>query len=384
MAVKTNFNVNGNNYYKTSATIGKKTDGTRIIKVFYGKTKKDAEAAKAKFLEMLNDNIENRYEQVLFYDAFKDWLYNTKKLTIKPSTFERYEGIYRNYIINSPYANKTVDNISSNDLQAHYNNLREMGKSTSQISKLHKALSPFFIYCFQNRYIKFNPCLNVQIPKDNKINLNEVNPLNELEIRYLKNICCNDNISNMFLILLGTGLRIGELLALTKYDINFITQTIMVNKSVKKVKQFDKSGTHKYTTILQPPKTATSVRQVPFPSNLAPVLNAQLKRQQQLYNAFGEPFNDNALLFSTSVLTYLDDANTRRSWQHFLDKANIPHRGIHCLRHTYATQLFHAGVPIKTVQTLLGHSDIKVTERIYIHVMPNAKLDAVQSLNSLF
>ena len=184
--------------------------------------------------------------------------------------------------------------------------------------------------------------------------------------------------------MLGTGLRIGELLALTKGDINFVKNEINVNKNIKKVKEFENEDNYKYKTILQPPKTDSSTRKVPFPDNLSTILLKQLKNQELVYKNYGKEFNNSSLLLSTKILTYYDDANIRRAWQKLLEKANVRYRGIHSLRHTYATKLFQAGVPIKTVQVLLGHSDIRVTEGIYIHVMPSAKKNAVNSLNSLF
>ncbi|MEY8001055.1 tyrosine-type recombinase/integrase [Clostridium sp. Mt-5] len=64
-----------------------------------------------------------------------------------------------------------------------------------------------------------------------------------------------------------------------------------------------------------------------------------------------------------------------------LIKAKIKHKKFHCLRYTYATKLFEAGAPLKTVQALLGHSNIKTTADIYTHVMPKQKINAVEKLN---
>lgn len=67
-----------------------------------------------------------------------------------------------------------------------------------------------------------------------------------------------------------------------------------------------------------------------------------------------------------------------------MKKANVPYRKFHALRHTYATKLFEKDVPLKTIQTLLGHSDISITARIYTHVLPKKKTNAAEQLNSLF
>ena len=62
----------------------------------------------------------------------------------------------------------------------------------------------------------------------------------------------------------------------------------------------------------------------------------------------------------------------------------MPYRNFHSLRHTYATRLFENNVPIKTVQSLLGHKDITTTMNIYTHVMPEKMTAEVQCLNSIF
>lgn len=62
----------------------------------------------------------------------------------------------------------------------------------------------------------------------------------------------------------------------------------------------------------------------------------------------------------------------------------MPYRKFHALRHTYATKLFEAGVSIKTVQELLGHSDISITANTYTHVMPQQKNNATEKINNLF
>lgn len=385
MAKKTNTNINGKDYYRVTLDIGKRADGTRIRKQFYGKSKSEAEKLRNEYLKNTSDGIENKYENIIMEDVFKEWLFNIKRSTIKPSTFERYEGIYRNYIVNSPLAYKLIDKISSQDIQQYYNKLHSDGKSHSAIDKLNKLINPFFTYCVRNRFIRFNPCDNVSLPRNDKIYTDKsIDPFTNKEIETIKETCTADNtMTNIFYILLGTGMRIGELLALTKGDINLDGSTIRINKNIKRVKLINKDGSYNYNIILQTPKTGTSIRTIPFPDNLKDIIVNQLEKQRAKYIIKGKEFDNTALLFSTSLLSYYDDGNIRRWWKKLLDNANVRYRGIHSLRHTYATKLFEAGVPVKTVQVLLGHSDIKVTTEIYIHVMPNAKKEAVDVLNNI-
>ncbi len=93
---------------------------------------------------------------------------------------------------------------------------------------------------------------------------------------------------------------------------------------------------------------------------------------------------DENYVFPTITGNPINTKNLFKSYSALLRKAKINHKKFHTLRHTYATKLFEAEIPLKTVQTLLGHSDISITADIYTHVMPKQKTIAVEKLNSLF
>ncbi|MDU4493606.1 MAG: tyrosine-type recombinase/integrase, partial [Staphylococcus warneri] len=80
----------------------------------------------------------------------------------------------------------------------------------------------------------------------------------------------------------------------------------------------------------------------------------------------------------------LDDKRPNRNLKSILTKLGIEPLKFHGLRHTYATRLFEANVPPKTVQVLMGHYDISITMDIYTHVMESTKLEAVEKINAIF
>ena len=88
-------------------------------------------------------------------------------------------------------------------------------------------------------------------------------------------------------------------------------------------------------------------------------------------------------MFCTEYGNYFDTRNLTRSYTRHLKKIGLPYRNFHSLRHTYATRLFENNVPIKTVQSLLGHKDIATTMNIYTHVMPEKMTNEVQCLNKI-
>ena len=97
-----------------------------------------------------------------------------------------------------------------------------------------------------------------------------------------------------------------------------------------------------------------------------------------------EFYNDNDYIFCDDLGNPIDPKKVPRNFKSVLKSANIRDIKYHSLRHTYATRLFEAGVPIKTVQALLGHKDMTTTMNIYTHVMPEQKTQAVDKINSLF
>ena len=97
MARKTNFNVNGYNYYKVTKTIGHKENREPIKKVFYGSSKSEAEQKAIDYIQNLKLGLQFN-DFITIIDLFPKWLFEHKKHELKPSTFETYEGLYRNYI----------------------------------------------------------------------------------------------------------------------------------------------------------------------------------------------------------------------------------------------------------------------------------------------
>lgn len=78
----------------------------------------------------------------------------------------------------------------------------------------------------------------------------------------------------------------------------------------------------------------------------------------------------------------MDHKKLQRRLKSICNKLDIKDKSFHSIRHTYATRLFEMGVPIKTVQSLLGHSDIATTMNVYTHVMKEKKLEVLDLLNT--
>ncbi|WP_243122896.1 site-specific integrase [Haloimpatiens lingqiaonensis] len=185
----------------------------------------------------------------------------------------------------------------------------------------------------------------------------------------------------LFLTAIDTGLRQGELFALTWKDIDFDNACINVNKTYKTVRNID---TGKYEGIIQTPKTNNSIRVVPIPTHLINKLKQYRLSQKKLKLKMANLYHDNNLVFCNEFGNHLDSSNILKKFKKILTAAGIENRKFHDLRHTYATRLFELDENPKTVQNLLGHSNISITLDTYTHVLDKMKEKVASKLNDLY
>jgi len=171
----------------------------------------------------------------------------------------------------------------------------------------------------------------------------------------------------IFTVAWYTGLRAGELLALTVDDLNFGNLTINVSKSADDQNR-----------VIRQPKTPKSVAVLPMPSALAAML------REYLLHHWSQ--NDARLLFPAPRKAGYPRGryNVVRALKKVLRKLGIPdaNLGLHGFRHGLATELVHSNVPLTTVQQQMRHSDVLTTLRVYAHAIPQVQRDAMESIGT--
>lgn len=369
MATKTNYSVNGKNYFRISASFGRDSNGKLIRKYFYGKSEKEAK----KKLEEYKDSIKNGLiidKNLFLSKLMREWLFEIIKNRIKESSFDKYEDLFRNYIKTAPFAYTLIKDIRGIDIQKYYNNLYQEGKSSVTIQKVNKLLKQFLNYAYNEGYILKNPILNVSIPGIKENTKKEVEVFSKDELNKILNYEKDVLIKYIAIIAFTTGMRMGEILGLSENDIDFNNNVIHINKIAACYTKIDGDIRSK-VKVLQSPKTKNSTRDIPLPINLIPILNKvksiKLKNKLKAGNSYNNEYFD--LYFLTDEGNLIYPANLTKSWKFFLKRLNIPYKRFHSLRHTYATMQFRANVPLKTVSKLLGHSKIDITANTYTHVL---------------
>lgn len=315
------------------------------------------------------------------------WLWKYEQNNVRPTTFSSYELHIRKHIIPA-LGNTKLQNLNPDQIQDFINTLQEKGLSPKTIRNIHNTLLLAMNQALANNILTRNVCQNVSLPRREKP---EIRVLSQLEQNTLLRAIEGEKSEMAVVLDLSTGLRLGELLALTWDDIDLENGVIRITKSLYRIQTKQQSyeeGQERTKLVIQPVKTQNGVRSVPIPANVLIKLiqhkTKQLNDKNEYENkAFGD-YNPINYVFCSSVGTPIEPRSLIRSFHRMVKNAGINKANIHSLRHTYATRLLEAGVAPKIVQELLGHSSITITLDTYTHVLPETKTEAIAKLDQFF
>lgn len=380
MAKKTNTNVSGYNYYRVTKTIGHNANGKPIKKQFYGTSKSEAEEKATEYIQNLKYGLQIS-NGITINKLFPNWLFNNKKNELKPSTFETYEGLYRNYIEPATISTLPINDLKSINIQNFYNKLMKSKKvhsdipmSEERLKAIHKLLHIFFKYCEKEGYILKNPCNNVTLPKSKKKEMeilerkNTIDYFTEEEIKLLISAFDGSHYQDIIIFALATGMRQGEILGLQWTDLDFENRLIHIVHNLTNSASFDENRKRTYELKITTPKSNNSIRTIPM--------------NDTVYNMLVNKPRTNTMVFPGRDNTYICNKNLLKQWQKRLNKAGLRYRKFHDLRHTFATQLLMHGTDLITIKNLLGHSSIKITE-IYLDSLPEKKSNSTKLMDSI-
>jgi len=185
----------------------------------------------------------------------------------------------------------------------------------------------------------------------------------------------------LFKLALATGMRRGEILAMSWDCVDFKNKSISVRGSITRVKDPDTgvSGL-RYSE----PKTKSGRRQVPILPNMVPVLLAHKDRQDAEKADAGSAWNAKDYVFCSNVGTAIEPRRLNTTMNKITDAAGLSRFTFHSLRHTFATRMLEAEVPAKVVQDVLGHADVTLTLNTYSHVIGSTAHEQMSKINGLF
>ncbi len=374
------FKVSDNKWVAT-IQIGKTLDGKPKRKQFSAKTEKEVKRKLAEFKKnrSILDSVQN--SQITVADYASRFL-AFKKPALKPTSYQRLHSTIDTYII--PNFNYTFfSELTTQDIQNLINEI-STEKSYSTAKKIYDCLNAMYKYDLglppQQQTAKFNPCSNVVVNKNafNVSAINEIKYFTDKEIIKIQSEIyrCNDNNGKLvypygllYIIILNTGLRIGEILALTREDINLEDKTLTVNKNAIQIK--NENGKGYVVQIQNNPKTFSGNR-------VLSLNNTCLKAIKTLF----EIFPNQKYLALNSNNKPVTPQNAEKTFSQILKVCNIDSKGrkCHALRHTFATKLFEQGIDVKMVSHILGHSSSSFTRDVYISIIQKTQASVMNKI----
>lgn len=331
---------------------GKHTDGKQYKRRGFD-TKKEATIAEMKFRE----EYEQRKEAMLFSDVADEYMewYEARR---KVSSVYKVKSVIKIHITPT-YGDKRIEDITAGDVMDHQTDLIKRGYSGASCAKIHAVLSGIFKYARKKEYINDNPATLAGGPQIKKNKITDYWTLEEFK-EFIVHVD-DDMYYTLFMTLYYSGMRKGELLALTWADIDFENSTINIDKT-------------EYKRIIQTPKTESSIRKIHMPKHVMRLLDAlKTKRKpKQNYAVFGE--------FTTSI----SETGLSKRFYKYIERSGVKKIRIHDLRHSHASYLINKGIIVSVVAARLGHSDIATTYNTYSHLYPSTEKEAVLTMEDDF
>ena len=337
-------------------------------KAFYGKTRQEAINKRETFKQFGGKTIKS----LSLYDAIKKVInfkfnenkigentYYTNMCTLK--TISAYDIV-----------NKNIDNITILDLKDFFEKLSKKEYSSSTIKKIYSELNYGLDYAveinlIQNNILRNSPTISkpkTAVKNEKVVALEYTEQKNFIEV-LKKN---PHEYQEIWLLSMYTGMRIGEIMALKKENINFDKKEIKIDRTITR----DRKGKSKIGYI---PKNMQSIRYIPITNQVYIILKKLLKNSN----------NQSELLISNAKGDFIDPKLPYSSLKRYVEKYNIAKKcTLHMLRHTFATRLFENDVPTKVVQHLLGHTSIQTTLDTYTDVLKHHEEKYTDKINHMF
>lgn len=299
---------------------------------------------------------------------YKKWLQNWLELYVKPAvksrTYEKYRRQIELHIL-PELGGCELNALTPMVLQRFTVGLRQKRLSANTISGIVSLIKVSLKRAVQIGAVDKEFTFAIVCPKGSE---KRIDCFSLEEQRKIERYILEKNNQRYFGIVLTfyTGLRIGELLALTWNDIDIRKGLITVSKSCH-----DSWKNGKYIKIIDAPKTNCSARVIPLPKQLLSRLKTLKKQSESDYVISGKSEH------GAEVRSY------QNTFDLLLKRLNIPHKGFHSLRHTFATRALECGMDIKTLSEILGHKNPAITLKRYAHSMLEHKAEMMNKIGRL-
>lgn len=375
-------------------------DGKRHV--VYAKTLEELRAKEAEIEKDKHDGIKAEARYVTINDLFELWC--QLKRGLKDNTFQNYKYMY-NMFVRPNLGKARVSTVKKTDVKRFYNMLAdERGLQASTIDSVHTVLHQVLDMAVDDAYLCVNPSNNVlkELKQSHAFKTEKrrglTMPEQELLLDYLQRNHTYSHWYPIIAVMVGTGLRVGEVTGLRWCDIDLDEGTIDVNHTLVYYDHRNSEGKKGCYFNINTPKTKAGVRQVPMLDFVKEAFIQERDYQRAndiqcsvtidgytdfiFVNRFGNTQHQGTL--NKAIRRIIRDCNDEVLLKEEDDPVLLPHFSCHSLRHTFTTRMCEAGVNVKVIQDALGHADISTTLNIYADVTKELKKNEFVGLDMYF
>lgn len=286
---------------------------------------------------------------------------NEKKQYVKKSSFAAYSLLIQNHLI--PLFGDKFD-VQESEIQDFVLKKIEQGLSQKTIKDILIVLKMLLKFGAKNKWIQYNP-IDIQYPTAREAYRIEVLSRSNQKIlmKYVEDHFTFKNLG--IYICLSSGIRIGEVCALTWDDLDIDNGVIRIKRTIQRIYNLEEE-VRKTEIILDTPKTKNSIREIPISRDLMNLI----KPVKKIVNP------DFFILTNDSKPT--EPRTYRNYYKELLKVIGLPSLKFHALRHSFATRCIESKCDYKTVSVLLGHSNISTTLNLYVHPNLEQKKKAIE------
>lgn len=332
----------------------------------YGRTQKEITEKEQEIRDRIKRGLYTDNSRITLDGYFEEWIAR-KAQTVKGGTVNLYKQNYKKHI--SPaLGRRRVSQIERREIISFLQGKRETGTPTLCNSLL-IIITAMLNDAERDEIISRNPAEKIQRfrPEGEKITETRHRALTEQEQAVFMQAARGTWYYELFAFMLCTGCRLGEAGALrwgdidTKQRVIHIRQTLTQNADGQRV--------------IDTPKTAAGIRDIPLTQAAAEVLEAQKKKTGQIYRLDGS-----SLVFQSTTGGFLFSSSICREIEKIAKAAGVERFTSHAFRDTFATRYIEQGGTPQTLKTILGHSSLAMTMDLYAHVLPNTKQEEMDRL----
>lgn len=371
MNIKEVIKKDGTKVYRSNVYLGVDSiTGKKVKTTITGRTKKEVKAkvqqAQSNF-KANGSTVFKRVKVTTYKELAALWLENYQ-MTVKPQTLVSTRQFLKNHIL-PVFGDMQLDKIHIAHIQSWVNKLAFKIVNYGVAASINKRILQYGV---SMQLIPFNPAREVILPRPQKAGANRIKFIDKEDLKtfldYMERLAPTaynyyyDSV--LYKLLLATGCRYGEAVALEWSDIDFNSATISITKTYNRiVKQV---GT---------PKSKAGIRTISIDNKTILMLKQYRNRQRQAFMEIGSPAP--ALVFSTTISQYPNSDARTKSLRYRCKEAGIPQFTFHAFRHTHASLLLNAGISYKELQHRLGHATLAMTMDTYSHLSKEKEKEAV-------